>query len=321
MSAEPDDAAPDLDQSSQIDGYFPGLFWTPEIERQVQRVGDWVSCDLCGAHLWGAQRVGKSTFAVYLQRVSAQVFGCTTVVIRWSFQGVRPTKVLSFLKHCLVKTGVRAIGGRDEEVLRLRLHDAVLRACSPSTKRVIIIVDEMQNVALDLYGEIMMVTEIIEDEGYTPFVLSIGQPEMQQTIKLFHEQVALQYIGRFFEDADEYKGLTLGDIALFLANLDGCDREFSRRHFPRRFDHGWTISELLQPISESIGEMANWMSMQREPCIPAGTLRQSLMGMFRFLNDPDNAAKTVDKSVATAAFKPTGLSKLIVHYSVKKVAP
>lgn len=321
MSASPDDSAPELGQSNQVDGYFSGVFWTPEIERQVQRVAEWVTCDLSGAHLWGVQRVGKSNFSVYLQKVSAQVFGCTTVVFRWSFQGVRPTKVLSFLKHCLVKTGVRAIGGRDEDVLRLRLHDAVLGACSPSTKRVIIIVDEMQNVAIDLYGEIMTVTEIIENEGYTPFVLSIGQPEMQQTIKLFHEQVTLQYIGRFFEDADEYKGLTLSDIALFLANLDGCDSGFSRSHFPQRFDQGWTISQLLQPISESIGEMANWMSVQREPCIPAGTLRKSLTGMFRFLNDPENAGKTVNKDVATAAFKPTGLSKLIVHYSVKKDSP
>jgi len=321
MSAGPNDPMPALGQSCQVDGYFSGVFWTPEIERQVQRVGDWVSDDLTGAHIWGVQRVGKSNFVVYLQKVSAAVFEGTAVVIRLSFMGIRPTKSVSFLKHCLVQTGVRAIAGRDEDVLRLRLHDAVLRACGPSTKRVIVIVDEMQNIPIELYGEIMMLTGIIEHEGYTPFVLSIGQPEMQQTIKLFHDQAALQYIGRFFQDTEEYKGLTLGDIALFLANLDGLDSGFSRHHFPRRFDQGWTISQLLLPIRESIGEMANWLSVQREPCIPAGTLRQSLTSMFRFLNDPDNADRMVDKGVATAAFKPTGLSKVIVHYSVKKEAP
>jgi hypothetical protein len=299
----------------EIKDYFHGLFWTPVIERYTQLIAERVAKDHCGCGLWGLQRVGKTHFGEFLQKTLPGMFSDRLIVIRVQFIGHSFTKPEALLKRALVQLDVRAITGRDPEVLRLKLITAIQGRYLPHTKRVVLIWDEIQNVKEELWGEMMIVEEAIRKDGLTPFQLSIGQPELQNTVDLVEREGRLQAIGRMFQTADEFRGLFLQDVAEFLVEIDGPDNEFTRKHFPVRASAGWSIKRLIEPLQEAVDSLANWPGLQRMVCIPASTLRQTLNAMFIFLDEPNNHTKEVDKEVVLRAFTDNGFKRRFMAYS------
>lgn len=295
--------------------YFDKLFWTPVIEKYTQLVAERISKDHCGCGLWGLQRVGKTHFGEFLEKTLPSMFGGGLIVVRFNFIGHRFVKPEDFLKRALVRLNVRAISGRDCEVLRLRLVEAIKARYFPVTKRVVLIWDEVQNVTEDLWGEMMFIEECLRDHGMKPFQLCIGQPELQHTVDVVEKEGRLQAIGRMFQTADEFRGLTLHEVREFLIELDGPDSVFTRKHFPARAAGGWTIQRLIQPMQEAVDSLADWGSLNRVLCLPASTLRQTLNALFIFLAEQDDLAIEVDKKVVLAAFRDNGFRRLFMAYS------
>lgn len=301
--------------------YFDELFWTPVIDKYTQVVADRISNDHCGCGLWGLQRVGKTHFGEYLEKTLPGMFGGRLIVVRFNFIGQKFTKPEDLLKRALVSLNVRAITGRDLAVLRLRWVDAIKALFLPLTKRVVLIWDEIQNVAEELWGEMMFIEESLRKHGMRPYQLCIGQPELHHTVDLVEREGRLQAIGRMFQTADEFRGLTMHEVKEFLVELDGPESAFTRKHFPNRAAAGWTIQRLVDPMQEAVDSLANWASLNRVLCLPASTLRQTLNATFVFLAEKDNQAKEVDKKVVLAAFKDNGFRRLFMAYSQPVPAP
>lgn len=295
------------------DFFPPEPLWTPEINRKVAMVVEWVLCDLPGSHIWGIQRIGKSEFAKYLVHIIPQLLGNSAIAIVWSFLGHKPKKPEDLLRRCLVETECNAIASRVHTVLQQRLVSLVTARCrAVRARRVVLIVDEMQNVPPELYDVLMSITSDLLKEGLLPHVLSIGQPEMCQTVELMHQNKALQTIGRLFPTTEIYYGLSLPDVGELLENMEGEDRFFTNTRFPERAAEGWSIADLATPIGQAVEQMLVDKNLTALPRLPLGYLRPTLNRMFRCLAADPNAV--IDAQIALDCFKFTGLPRIIGRY-------
>lgn len=305
----------DTQAASTLKSFFAEKpLWTPEIDRKAAMVAEWVACDLAGSHIWGVQRAGKSEFAKYLMDVIPTMLGGSAVAVMWNFLGLKPKNADQLLKRCLIDMGCNTISARESLVLQARLVALVAQRCQAvRARRVLIIVDEMQNIAHDLYPVLMSVTADLMKLRLVPHLLSIGQPEMQTTIDLVFQGNYLQVIGRFFQRTEVYHGLTQGDVQELLANMEGTDREFTRRHFPTRAAEGWSIVDLAVPIEQAVDAMLARKNITGARVrLPLGYLRPALNLAFQRLSDDEQCV--VDGHMTLSCFRSTGLHKVIGHY-------
>ncbi len=309
-----DESAP----PSQKDLYFfHGISWTPAIEDAAQLVALWINCDLCGAAIWGLPRVGKSEFAKYFEKIVDEMFGGTVVVVRFRFGGEQFVKDTQLLKRMLSNVGVRATSTREPEPLRTRLMDEIWSRCRQSTRRIVVIVDELQNIAPKLYGEFAILESSISEEGYVPFMLSIGQPELQSTVANVEKN--LHVMGRQFQQLVEFRGLSFEQVEEFLRSLDGEDRHFTWKHFPARAARGWSVVQLIEPLKQAVNAICDLEKMNLELFFPMAYLRQTLTYLFFFLIDERNQHEQVAIATVLTAFDQNGFRKLLMSYVKPKV--
>jgi hypothetical protein len=315
------DSTQDLpDESSALEPggsrFFAGIAWTPRIEEAAQIAALWINCDICGAAFWGLPRVGKSEFAKYFERVAAEMFGGTVVVVRLNFGGEPFKKQIELLRRCLSTVGVRASATRDPVVLRTRLMDEIWSRCTPATRRIVVIADEIQNVAPLLYGEFALMEAEIS-ERYVPFLLCIGQPELQSTVANLEKN--LHVMGRQFQELREFRGLSFEEIEEFLSSLDGEELGFSRQHFPSRVARGWSIVNLVEPLRLAINSVIDLDKMKLDLLFPMAYLRQTLNYLFYFLIEDENIEVTA--ATVADAFDRNGFRKVMMSYTKQQAAP
>lgn len=314
-----EDSSPDAPAPGESLYFFEGIYWTPQIEDTTQLVALWINCDHCGASLWGLPRAGKSEFAKYFEKVVNEMFGGTVLVIRLRFGGRKFLKEEQFLKRALNNLGVRATGARDPEALMTRLMDEIWSRCIPTTRRIVVIGDELQNVAIELYGLFAIIETEISERQYLPFLLCIGQPELQSTVANVENN--LHIMGRQFQELAEFRGLSFNQITEFLRALDGQERAFSKKHFRTRAASGWSIVELAQPISEAVNSICDLDKINLELFFPMGYLRQTLNYLFFFLIDEDNSDKNVTSATVLESFERNGFKRVMMSYVKPKEAP
>jgi len=319
MSDLSEDSSPEALPSAESLYFFEGISWTPQIEDATQLVALWINCDHCGASLWGLPRVGKSEFAKYFEKVANEMFGGTVVVIRLRFGGRKFLKEEQFLKRALSNVGVRATGARDQEALIIRLMDEIWSRCTPATRRIVVIGDELQNVAVELYGLFAIIETEISERLYIPFLLCIGQPELQSTVANVEKN--LHIMGRQFQELSEFRGLSFDQIAEFLSSLEDKDRVFSKRHFATRAVSGWSVIELVQPIREAVYSICDLEKMNLELFFPMGYLRQTLNYLFFFLIDEAHAHEDVSAATVLESFERNGFKRVMMSYVKPKEAP
>lgn len=310
----------DLDQPSNAEEtcrFFPNRpIWTPEIERKAMVVAEWVECELEGAHIWGIQRVGKSEFAKYIEQVLPSMLPATAVFI-FEFLLVKPKTAEAVLKKCLLNLDSTAAAGRELVTIYSRVLGLIVAKCKAlSARRVVLIIDEMQNIPHELYPVFMSLASDVRKAGFVPHMLSIGQPEMKTTIDLAFQNNYLQTIGRFFQGMAIYHGLTIEDIAALLKNMEGDDLEFTTRHFPERARQGWSITELARPMEEAVTALMTEDNLAANAVrLPFAYLRPALNSMFFHLAaDPQSV---IDAARAKAAMKKASLHKVLRHYVVR----
>jgi hypothetical protein len=314
MSDATDDVSstPPLPSPEDSFYFFRGISWTPQIEDASQAAALWINCDMCGASFWGLPRVGKSEFSKYFEMSADEMFGGSVVVIRLRFGGEQFNKPEQLLKRALSNLGVRAASTRELESLRTRLMDEIWQRCTPTTRRIVVIGDELQNVASSLYGEFAIMETAISERGYIPFLLCIGQPELQSTIANVEKN--LHIMGRQFQELREFRGLSFEEVEVFLGSLEGDDRAFTRKYFPGRAVAGWSIVQLVEPIKQAVHSSCDLPKMNLELFFPMAYLRQTLNYLFFFLLDDANAGQEVTVQTVLEAFERNGFKKVMMSY-------
>lgn len=319
MTEVPLDESPALNEADSL-FFSEDVCWTPQIEEAAQLAAIWITCDQCGACFWGLPRVGKSDFARYFENVAMQLFGGTVVVIRFHFGGgSKFTKPDKLLARMLNNLGIHAVTTRNTEALLIRLMKEIWRRCTPTTRRIVVICDELQNVHQDLYGEFATINWEITEKRYIPFLMCIGQPELQSTVA--NVERSLHVMGRQFQEVREFRGLTSEEIVEFLVAKEGEDRRFTRRHFPQRAATGWSIVELAPAIQQAVFSLHDLGQMGLELFFPMSYLRQTLNYLFLFLSNPEFKGKAVTPATVIEAFERNGFKKLLLSYAKNMPPP
>lgn len=307
------DGAPPEGEGSPDDFYFFGdIAWTQPIEDAAQAVALWINCDQCGASFWGLPRIGKSAFARYFEKSVSEMFAGTVLVVRFRFGGQRFTKADQFWRRALSNLGVRAIAAREIETLRNRLMDEIWARCTPATKRIVVIADEVQNLSQELYGELAFIEGEITEGKCLPFLLSIGQPELQSTVS--NVQKNIHIMGRQFQELVEYRGLTSAEIRSCLQRMDGGDLIFTKKHFPARAAKGWSIADLESPLRLAVCSSCPLVEQSYELFFPMAYLRQTLNYVFFFLIESPEANDNDIAAAVLEAFDRNGFKRLIASY-------
>lgn len=299
--------------------FFDGITWTPEIELGTQLVAQWVTGDMCGASFWGLPRVGKSEFARYLEKIAIDLFGGEVLVVRVTFEGEKVDHRLPLLKTMAASLDIRAISTRDPQDLRTKINDEIMFRCTSMTHWIVVIVDEVQNIKQDLYGEFSKLDAFIANKGYRPCFISIGQPELQSTVQNLENNLAIT--GRQYQNVQEFRGLTFDQIAELLADLEGPDLSFTRKHFPWRAERGWSITSLLEPIKEAVMATCDLDGLNRDLYFPMSYLRQTLTSLFYFLQAPESRDSEVKAKDVLDAFEMNGFKKVMHAYTKPRTAP
>lgn len=300
------------------DRFFEGISWTPAIETAAQLVALWVSIGVRGAAFWGLPCVGKSEFAKYLEKVAHELFGDAVVVVRLRFVGNKFEKRPDLIRRAASALGIRAISSRDDQSIRNRIMDDIRSRCSLQTRFILVILDEVQNIKPEVYGEFSYIESEIGESGYRSLFLSIGQPELQSTVTGLQND--LHYTGRQYQKLKEFRGLTFDEIEAFLASLEGDDLRFSKKHFQARAARGWSVVELVKPIRQAVMSLSDLDGLNRELFFPMSYLRQTLNYLFFMLDGDDAVDVEVTSTMVLEAFDVIGFDKLM-HAYAKPVPP
>jgi hypothetical protein len=295
--------------------FFPRTpLWTPEIQRVAAIVAEWIINDLPGGHVWGLQRIGKSDFAKFLKQALPAILGGDIATIIWDFADFTPSNSDTLVQRCLIGSGCAAISARGRAALQMRLVQVVIDLCrAAGATRVVVIVDEIQNVPPALYPIFMSIMSDLTHAGLLPHLLSIGQPEMAQSVKLMHDNHQLQTIGRFFPRVENYYALAVPQVQEMLVNMDSPEGAFSKQWFVHRAESGWRVGDLAEPIDQALAILAGEQNLTAKPRLPLGWLRPALNATFRQLSTDAKALPS--GALINQCFKAVGFDT-VAHYYV-----
>lgn len=315
MDNEPD-VLPD---DHEVDPLDDAIVWTPAIERLAQDVARWVRLDTPGGTAVGKQRTGKSSACDYLAAVLSSIIGYPVAVVTWSIPHNGSSKEREFTQERLQQSNCTAVLHRDVAVLRGRLYDHIAQLTEAiCARRVVIIVDEAQNLEREQYGYLVHCFNELVHRKLRPFFLLIGQPELETTTHTWAESKRHQVIGRFHVNKHVFYGISLSEIEAVLAELDKpmatgtlCAAAAT---FPDAYAAGWRIPDLAPLFSEAIGIAMKVHNLSSEVRIPMQYLRSTVLAfLYRA------AERRMDPRKATGAFllrclRDSGFLSVIAFY-------
>ena len=288
--------------------------WTPEIELHCATVSQLVLADASGILFWGLQNTGKTEFAKYLSVIMKTLIGPFVESFLFSFDGLKPRTDVEILARCLGIDDTANISRQKRIPLQNDLVDTIGYRCRQTrSHRVLLILDDSQNIPPALYDVFSsVVADLLRRYRIRTFLLSIGQPELRQTIEIIEQTSQLEKIGRFFPVVKVFKAMTCTDLAEFLKNMDGQDSGFSRRYFPARSLSGWGLPDLWMPVIQAIDKVVEEQSLSTRPRLPMRYLRSALNMMFRIAHTDPNTI--IDAEVAYGCFENCGILRVLKHY-------
>jgi type II secretory pathway predicted ATPase ExeA len=316
------------DLPSDATGLLPNVnVWTPEIDRLCAMVARWIRMDLPGGTVYGQQRNGKTRAAQYLARAIAEVLGYSIVVLHWIIPEQIESKQTEreFVQEMIQQSGCMRVGGRDLAVLRRRCHTHLLElARATGSRRLIVIIDEAQNLTRSQYGYLIFCFNALEQLGVFPFFLLIGQPELRNAPESWREASGMQVLGRFFAREHIYRGVHSADIEAVLdafdEPLEGEGAAPLARSFPAAYEGGFALKKLAPQFTEAMQMAMKQHNIPSGLRLPMQYLRASLLGLLHRVLDERLNLDLVNSAMVFNALKEADFFKVLAYY-VDAVAP
>ncbi len=313
------DALPDVPPAGVTGGHDPQYLpyaplWTPVIERNLAMLLEWIVADMRGCLFAGRPLVGKSHFLLYAKRAIPPLLGGAVIQL-WSFLGYACGSKEEVLRSLLLQSGCRAATARSPSVLLDRLINHLVSAAqSIGSRRVVLLIDELQELPPDMYPVLMSIVSGLQTYGLVPCCISMAQPEIQERIQDLHDQAKLQVIGRFFSQVKRFDALTIDEAIETIRNIDAPDAAFTAKWFPHLRDIGWSLDRLGPPLHASIDELRAQKGLAQQVLIPFNHLRPALKFMFRMLANVPECQEGLTKEHVLECLERTGYPQVMHHY-------
>lgn len=133
-----------------------------------------------------------------------------------------------------------------------------VEADARDTDKVIICLDEGQNLTLEGLGDLKKLVDDLTDLGLSPFVVISAQPEIllrPERLKRFHKE---DLVDRFFTHAERFRGLLPSEFEEVLAHYDTATWEgvtYTRHFLPRLSAEGWTLAAQAGVFQDAFSDL------------------------------------------------------------------
>ncbi|WP_114970388.1 ATP-binding protein [Rhodoferax ferrireducens] len=295
--------------------------WTPEIDRFGQSVARWIRMGQPGGAVYGQQRNGKTRACSYLVRFLPEVLGYQIAVLHWSIPEQIESKQTEreFIQEMMHQSNCARVMGRDLAVLRRRFltHLAEL-ALGAGSKRIVVIIDEAQNLFRAQYGYLIHCFNSLENFGVQPFFLLVGQPELQNTPVGWAEASGMQVLGRFFAREHRYRGVDRTEVE---AVLDGFDMPTDgeacsdlAKRYPAEYEAGWCLRKLAPFFVEAMDMVMQQHNIQSGLRLPMQYFHSTLLDLLYRVKDENISLLQVSTPMVLTSLKESGFLSVLAYY-------
>ncbi|MEX3964520.1 ATP-binding protein [Paraburkholderia sp. EG286B] len=309
------------EQRPDNDALPDGVIWTPEIESMVQWVALLVRIDVPGAEVYGKMRIGKSFAAAYLRETLSSVVGYPVEVIAWEISENSEDRPREFLQARMVESGYRAISPRDVEVLKDRFFPFLVQRCAAKgTRRLIVVIDEAQNLTRRQFGYLVGYFNKLTTAGLKPFFLLIGQPELGSPIDLNGVGRDMQIVGRFRVNQHHFRGVALERIEDVLKQFDcsgpdGGPPESMTSFLPQAYSNGWRIVDLAPALREGVLLVKQKHNVSDEIRLPMQFVRSTISAYIHRLAHSDLNPAHASAAVMIDCMQECGFLNVFSYYA------
>jgi hypothetical protein len=302
-----------------IDPLDETVIWTPEIERLAQTVARWIRLDTPGGVVFGKQRNGKSSACEYLTAVLTSIIGYPIATVSWSIPSNHSPREREFTQERLLQSRCGAIAHRDVAVLRGRLLEHIAQlADSLCARRVIVVIDEAQNLEPEHYGYLVHCFNELVQRQLRPFFLLIGQPELENARNTWEKSRSHQIVGRFHVNKHVFRGIAAADMGEVLSEFDKPSPPESispvARVLPAAYAAGWSLAK-LEPVLREALELAKALhNLTGEVRIPMQYLRSSVLAFLYWAIETRMNPADASSALLLRCLRDSGFLSVITYY-------
>jgi len=321
-TAQPNDASPG--KLPTLDILDDAAVWTPEIQELAHALTEQIRLDQPGMIVNGPPRNGKSRACGYVAAILSECVGYPVTVLTWTIpESLTGVSARVFLQERMIQSDCQAVTHRDLAVLRNRhITHMSERANADGAKRIVIIVDEAQNLWREDYGALVFFFNELERRRLRPFFLLVGQPELGKQADQWMSEDAQQMVGRFSTRTHAYLGIRLDDLEEVLAGFDGDgdgdgdgpEATAAFRTSPKAYAEGWRVAELAPLMRDAVKRLGKSHNVQEEIRLPMQYLRSCLLAMLYRIAQRGMNPRAFQLADAIDCVKSSNFGKVMNYY-------
>jgi hypothetical protein len=235
----------------------PPFVEAEEAFRQCLRVGE------SALNLHGMPRAGKTAFVQHLElKVNAAKEAVVASV--FAARQARPTQIdqTEFWCGFLKALNHQAYPWSRSHAHDLLLNDLVVAADRGGTSRVVLIVDEAQNLVLQHFALLKLLVDELIKRRLIPFVLLAAQPDIKLRPVALHKAKCPDLVDRFFTRWQRLRGLTPEEFEDFLGAYDDEMRwpgpegpTFTAYFAGPQVERGWNLRDEAPRFAEEFSKL------------------------------------------------------------------
>lgn len=317
-TAQPNDSS--SGRLPTVDILDDAAVWTPEIQELAHAITEQIRLDQPGMIVNGPPRNGKSRACCYVAAILSDCVGYPVTVFTWTIpQSLTGVSARVFLQERMIQSDCLAVTHRDLAVLRNRhITHMSERANADGARRIVIIVDEAQNLWHEDYGALVFFFNELERRRLRPFFLLVGQPELGKQADQWMTEDAQQMVGRFSTRTHAYLGIRLDDLEEVLTGFDddgdGPEATAAFRTSPKAYAEGWRVAELAPLMRDAVKRLGKSHNVQEEIRLPMQYLRSCLLAMLYRIVQRGMNPRAFQLADAIECVKSSNFGKVMNYY-------
>jgi hypothetical protein len=300
------------------------IIWTPQIEALGLAIAEWLEAGLPGGSAYGMQRCGKTRALTYLKSEISDFTGMEVATFFITIaHSLRAVSDATLLKGFLRDAGCMFYAHPDRAILITRLSDFIEQWCEKlNTRRVLILIDEAQNIQFGNYGVPTDLYNLLEVKSLQPFILLVGQPELALTPDSMLEDNHLHVYGRFFKKMMRFSGAATSSFSKILQGFDMVSITPVGEHlapassvlFPDQYADGWRFEALAHPMMDALQLILDQHKIN-EFHIPMQDFVSALRCLLGQLHRKPKLFNKPLSAQAVNAYRDAGLSQTLLAYA------
>ena len=275
-------------ETSSLDA-FPGhpveqddyVLSTAAIIAMELQIKKWIKRKIRGAIVYGRPRLGKTRAIRHLKNNLKTLFGkeIAVFVLDCGTEDFGTSTDKSFFTDFLVavRYGLPHAGNATDK--RHRLVDFMIsEALRAGDRRIILLVDEGQNLSSRQLGHLMDLHNALESQHFLLYTFQFGQPQLLHRKSALRHANKDQMVARFMAAEHEFHGIQKkDDIRFALSRYDdpaaseypeGSGQSFTEYFFPNAYQKGWRLSQCTDLIYSGFQKARAELQVDRSADIP-----------------------------------------------------